>query len=538
MTSFIPDRRGLLALLIFLAAAALLYIATLDNGLSAGNLEGGDLITHHYAQVQARPSNVPGYPLYTMGGWLWFHGWRLLIPHANPIPILSSYSTLWGLLALAVLFLLLYRLTHRNLVITLSLSAFYAVTYFFWFYSVTTEQYTSVVLQTLVIVALAHAWDEDPRDAYLYALALALGLALAHLITVLFIAPGLLLFFYLKQPSLFRRGRLLARCLLLALLPVLSYAYVYIRGAQHPEWRGAGAWPSAGAWFLNFLSTGQGRSELTWSFGPLTSEFPRLIWVETTPLLLVIGVAGWYLLGRRYALLYGVTAAIYLIFGYIDRFGNWYQVVMPLYPLVVIGASVTLDRLWRQPMTGRSPNRLWRLALSALLVTLVVLKLIDSYPRADQRNRPDDVGLQPGQAILAADPPPHAAILGVAAEKLALDYLTQIWGLRSDLRPIATAEAASTLADGQTLLVTTAAARYLAVETSLPWRFSSWAPGVVMAATTALPPPRRRPHPRGHNAWRQPPAGRLQTRAGSTTRPVGRLGRPRRRPTARTGLGH
>ena len=52
--------------------ALTLYLSTLDNGLRLEELKGGDLITHQYAQVQARPSNAPGYPLYTMGGWLWF----------------------------------------------------------------------------------------------------------------------------------------------------------------------------------------------------------------------------------------------------------------------------------------------------------------------------------------------------------------------------------------------------------------------------------------------------------------------------------
>ena len=55
---------------------AALYLFTLDDGLRPGELEGGDLITHQYAQVQGRPSNAPGYPLYTMGGWLWFHARR------------------------------------------------------------------------------------------------------------------------------------------------------------------------------------------------------------------------------------------------------------------------------------------------------------------------------------------------------------------------------------------------------------------------------------------------------------------------------
>ncbi|MCS7260600.1 MAG: hypothetical protein NZ765_07440, partial [Anaerolineae bacterium] len=47
--------------------AGVLYLLTLDTGLRPDELQGGDLITHQYAQVQARPGNAPGYPLYTMG---------------------------------------------------------------------------------------------------------------------------------------------------------------------------------------------------------------------------------------------------------------------------------------------------------------------------------------------------------------------------------------------------------------------------------------------------------------------------------------
>lgn len=81
--SFLLRRWGGLLLLLSLMA---LYLVTLDNGLRPDELTGGDLITHQYAQVEARPSNAPGYPLYTMGGWLWFRlgrglfGWLL-----NPI---------------------------------------------------------------------------------------------------------------------------------------------------------------------------------------------------------------------------------------------------------------------------------------------------------------------------------------------------------------------------------------------------------------------------------------------------------------------
>ena len=160
---------------------ALLYLATLDTGLRPDELSGGDLITHQYAQVQARPSNAPGYPLYTMGGWLWFHLTRPLFGWAlNPVQRLASYSTLWALLALFVLYRLMLSITNGNWPLAALSTAFYAVTYFFWYYSVTTEQYTSAIFQTLLMVWLAFRWDEreaqgESGDRYL------LGLSLIHI---------------------------------------------------------------------------------------------------------------------------------------------------------------------------------------------------------------------------------------------------------------------------------------------------------------------------------------------------------------------
>ena len=481
MTFFSLDRRARLVLIFFLLLAAGLYLATLDNGLRTADLEGGDLITHQYAQVQGRPSNAPGYPLYTMGGWLWFHGWRLLAPTANPVLILSAYSTLWALLALALLFLLLYRFSQGNLIVTLGLSAFYAVSYFFWFYSVTTEQYTSAVLHTLLIVALLYAWEADPRDVYLYALAFVLGLGLAHMITVLFIGPGVLIFVLSRQPQLWRRWRLILKAAVLALLPLLSYIFIYVRGAQHPEWRGVGDWPNTWAWFLSFIATKQGQDELTWTLGSFTDEFPSLIWGELTVLIIILGVVGWLVHSRRTAWLFGLTAVIYFGFCYIDRFGNWYQVIMPLYPLLVLGAGISFSRLWRQ-----YPARWWRFSLILLLLGLFVYRFALSVPRANQHNRPHDTGLAPGWLILADDPPAGAAIVTTVEEKLALDYLTLIWGQRSDVSAVSAA-AIPVLLHTRPLLVTQTAAAYAAAASGLHLRYNAWGPTLLLAAPAHLP---------------------------------------------------
>jgi len=411
-----------------LLGALFLYLATLDNGLTPGELQGGDLITHHHAQAELRLANAPGYPLYTLLGWAWFQAGRLIFSSLlNPIEILSLFSTIWGLGALFVFYLLLLEVTEGNWIISGLCTLLYASTYFFWYYSVTAEEYTTGVLQTLLMILLAYYWERSREDNYLLGIALLVGLALANLVTVLLVLPALLLFILRLQPSILRQRDLLAKSALLVFLPLLSYTYVYLQGALHPEWRGAGRWPSTEAWFLHFLSTSQGRSELTWTLGGIPSEVPRIIIAELTLPMLLLGVGGIALLGRRRAgLLYGVLL-FYALFTYIDRFGNWFQVVMPVYPLIVLGLAVLAHRLFRP-----SPN--WARGLLMLaLALLVVNRLGMNFPGADQRDKPQDTGLDPGWTILKDEPPSGATIGGRYEEILALEYLKGIWGERRDI---------------------------------------------------------------------------------------------------------
>ncbi len=336
---------------------ALLYLATLDNGLRPGELLGGDLITHQYAQVQGRFSNAPGYPLYTMGGWLWFHLGRALVgPDANPIAILSSYSVLWALVSLGLLYALILLVTDRgdggNWPVAFLTAAFYGVTYFFWYYAVTTEQYASSVAWTLAVFWLAFRWERASAaraTRYLLGMAFLGGVALAHQLTLPIVLLPLLWFVLSGEPGLLRKPKLIAAAIGLALLPLISYAYVYAAGANHPEWRGAGQWASTWDWFWSFVSTSQGRSELTWSWTPfLTAEFPALIWRELTVPGLIAGLLGWITLGRRRAIVLYASLALYLVVSWIDRLGNWYQVIMPMYGLLALGIGAGADWLERR----------------------------------------------------------------------------------------------------------------------------------------------------------------------------------------------
>jgi hypothetical protein len=458
-----------LAPVVLLLAAALLYFATLDNGLRPGELMGGDLITHQYAQVQARPSNAPGYPLYTMGGWAWFHLWRLAFgTSANPISVLASYSTLWALLALWLLYRLILEATDRgdggNWPSALLASGCYAVTFFFWYYGVNTEEYTSAVAWTLAVVLLALRWQRTRRDGYLLGIAFLAGVGLAHILTVLLIIPPLLWFVLTEDPRLLRRPRLILAALVLAALPLASYAFVYIRGAQHPEWRGVGQWASTWAWFWSFLSTRQGISELTWSWRPFfTLEFPALIWRELTPVGLLAGLGGLWLLRdgrgkRRLAAALYATLVLYLAFCWIDRMGNWYQVIMPVYALLALGLGLLADAGWRLAADHAETGMFWRVGMVVALLALLAYTFAGSYGRANSHNRPDDTALAPAWAMLADAPPHGAAVLGTLPEEAALNYLTIIWGVRPDLRAVTSQQARGILAVGAPPLVVTQAA--------------------------------------------------------------------------------
>jgi hypothetical protein len=226
---------------------------------------------------------------------------------------------------------------------------------------------------------------------------------------------------------------------------------------------------------------------LTWSLRPFfTAEFPALIWREMGWPALLAGLAGIAALGRRRAILLYATVVIYIVFCWIDRLGNWYQVIMPVYALLALGlaagASWLLSRLGAVQHPERTPagssagrSRRMRYAYVLILLLLAVLALdrgITSYPRADSSNRADDTALAPALAIVADNPPPGAPILGTLPETLSLNYLTRIWGIRPDLAAVTSREAAALLPH-ERVAVTQSALPIVPAEVSPDARYSA-----------------------------------------------------------------
>jgi hypothetical protein len=507
-------RRHNLALAALLGIFFVLYLFTLDTGLQPYELHGGDLITHQYAQVQARPSNAPGYPLYTMGGWLWFHTFHFLaariVPLPNPTPILSSYSTLWALVALGLLYRLVCLTTQNarqpegNWPVALLLTAFYGLTYFFWYYATTTEQYTSAIAQTLAIVYVYIRWQRAPnRDGLLILLAFLTGVSLAHMLTVALIVPPLVAVIIWQQPSVLRRPRLVAAVVFAALVPLISYAYVYVRGASHPEWWGAGDWTSAPQWFWSFVSTAQGREELGWSFAPgsplFANGFPELIWQELSLVCVVIGLAGIARLDRYLRALLYATLALYLIFSWSYRLGNWFQVILPAYPLILLGVAQAAGYVQEVAAQRGLRRLLWAAPLLALLLA-IGWRAYASWPAADSRFRPEDTALHRAAALLLEPLPSGAGLFAAVDDALALSYLTDIWGIRRDVTIVSSDRAAADLDRDAPLLATWDAVPTLLSELPHPpSRLQSFGPEWVRLESTDTPPSEPPQH-----SWPQP----------------------------------
>jgi hypothetical protein len=70
-----------------------------------------------------------------------------------------------------------------------------------------------------------------------------------------------------------------------------------------------------------------------------------------------------------------------------------------------------------------------------LLAGLLIYRFTVNLPEANQRNRPDDTGLNPGWAILADQPAPPALITSSFEERVALQYLHTVWGVAPGIYP-------------------------------------------------------------------------------------------------------
>ena len=171
--------------------ALVVYLATLAPTVSTG--DSGELISAAYVGGVAHP---PGYPLFTMIGWVATHLWP-----GSPAVIMNFLSALFQAATVGLVGLLTARLVDPDwpggeargpTIAGGAAAATLAVSTAFWSYALVAEVFALNNLFAVSLLLLAIEWYRDRTKVWaLWALGLISGLAAAHQQTIVLLGPAL-----------------------------------------------------------------------------------------------------------------------------------------------------------------------------------------------------------------------------------------------------------------------------------------------------------------------------------------------------------
>jgi hypothetical protein len=217
-----------LACLSLFAFFLFLYSFFQSPGISGG--DAGDLVAAAALRGVAHP---PGYPLYTLLGWILA---KLPIGPtvAYRVGLLSSVSSAFSVL---LAFLIAKKLS-RNRPLSLMATLALAFNYPLWLHAEVQEVFALHLVFLFLVMYLVLQWFEKPRPRIIYFLALITGLEFAHHHTYVLIFPALAYLFLVDQKTriskkLFNR-RLVLKALLFFLIGASFYLYVPWASAYNP----------------------------------------------------------------------------------------------------------------------------------------------------------------------------------------------------------------------------------------------------------------------------------------------------------------
>jgi hypothetical protein len=426
-----PSLHLLLAAGVFAASLAV-YALTLAPDLSS--LDSPELAA---AAHQLGIAHAPGYPLYTLAGWLFSHAF----PIGSVAFRMNLLSALLGAAAIVVVYALALRYTQRPAAAAAGALAL-AFSYFFWLDSLAAEVYTLDALLFAGLLAAAAAWRVKPGPLPAAATGLLFGLACATRTTSLLYAPALLAFLWIGgERSAQAYARTTATAAAATVGGLLFYLYLPLRSAAGVD-VGPGDYALDGTlrvWdlatlggFWDHITAASFRHE-AFAYGPVDAvrEAGMFAWWLAGSFLLVgvpLGIAGivrqWQR-DRASLLLFAGTALpvtlFFINYGAIDKRFMFLPayVVWSLWTVIGIDWALELAEL---PLA--SPWAFAALALPALAL-LINLPLVNQ--RGEHRVRDE------AEAFLA-QVQPDAIVYGRFTSVAPLQYLQQVEGVRPDVR--------------------------------------------------------------------------------------------------------
>ena len=454
-------RRAPLDLLIAVllgGASFALYAATLAPTVLAG--DGGEFQFVPYLLGVAHPT---GYPLYTMLGWLWSH----LLPLGDVAYRMNLFSALWAALAVALLYPLTRSLLRQvfpallpsiRRLIAIVAAITFAVTPTLWSQAIIAEVYGLHVFFIVLIFYLLLAWGEGRQPRYLLLAALTFGLSMTHHSTTLLLAPAILVYIWLVDRRVFLDWRLLLKCLLLLLVPLLLYLYIPLRAPHTPylrlpltEDRDLVLYENTLPNLVNFVLGGpfSGSVDFSVNLGErltMAWDFLRNEVGWAGAILAFIGVVGlatgFPATGsgredganssprRRLAVLAltGLTYIVSVAFNLVYTIGDIYVMYIPSYLMIVLWMAVAVGMgalLVRR-------NQVASVGLVLLFLALPLGLVLSNFADLDRSN---NTGARTQWEMLLAEPLPSGAILisNDRNEIMPMWYFQYVDGRRTDL---------------------------------------------------------------------------------------------------------
>ena len=415
-------------------ATMVVYVFTMAPRLTwahAGR-DGGDLIT---AAVFLGVPHPPGYPTYTMLASLFAQ-----LPFGSVAWRVHLFSAVAGSAAVALLYLVGLRLVpergSRWAVLGSAVGALLlGFSPLFWGHSLIAEVYTLHLFFIALVLWLMLRWRDG--DGHLAWAALAFGIGMGNHITLIMLAPLILLLLVAGRDRLSWRGVMASVVALAAGL--LVYLYLPWRAATDPivNWGYPDTWD--GFWWM---ISGEGyrrfffalpmdelgaRLEDWWQL--IGDQFPFVAWpLAVLGLWALIRRDRWFALG---SFLVALISLVYAI-GYdtTDAFVN----LMPVFFFVALwmglGAVFFLTELQKMHEPRGRPSLVARVLTIAVLL-LPLISLVEEWSGMDLTHD-RDAEIFAMEALETAEP---GAMLvpGSDAHTFALWYYRYVEGIRPDV---------------------------------------------------------------------------------------------------------
>ncbi len=209
---------------IFLSVILYFYISGLTSDIYGGDV--GDLVT---AAVVGGVAHPPGYPLFTLLGFILSHILLNLEPVTN-VGLVSAFAAIGSLF---VFWNITKIFIQNKLIQVISIGAL-AFSYHFWLYSEIPEVFMLNIFMSLSLFYNILAFYKREKFKNLSLTFLFLGLGLSNHMTILMLVPLVVLLAINKRNAIFAFRKKLLLVPLLLVVGLLPYLYIPLAASRNP----------------------------------------------------------------------------------------------------------------------------------------------------------------------------------------------------------------------------------------------------------------------------------------------------------------